>query len=91
LGLKKEGVLEGRVEGALKHEKKKWMIRIVEKSGRGREAPAPTLEELWKWKRIVAGNLTERWKNNHHQMDVEKDGVKRKWRSLRRERDEYRG
>lgn len=31
-------------------------------------APAPTLEELWK--RIVAGNLTERWKDNHHLMDV---------------------
>lgn len=49
---------------------------MAEKSGRGREVPAPTLEELWK--RIVAGILTERGKNSHHPIDVGNDGGKRK-------------
>jgi len=78
LGLKKEGVLEGRVAGALKARKKNRTIRIVvEESGLGRNKPAPTWEELWK--RIVP---TEWWMNSHRPMDVGNDGEKRKGTNL---------
>jgi len=46
LGLKKDGVLEGRVEGALKTTKNRTIRIVAEESGREVEIPAPTLEEV---------------------------------------------